>query len=183
MLQGSTSIIEFIVPGSQNDSSLIDYVKLIESAYAFSLAIGPVLGGVIVDHLSWRWCFWINGIAGTCLFVLVAVFFRQCSTHEVQCKRSIPGKLRSLDWFGLISFSGAIFCLLLALNWAGLEHAWTSITTLGLMFAFVFLLILLVFVEWIQEDRAMLPPMTLRREVLWPSLFLFCAYGTSAMVS
>ncbi|KAE9970059.1 hypothetical protein EG327_010386 [Venturia inaequalis] len=183
LLQGSTSIIEFIVPASNDNNSLIDYVKFVESAYAFSLAIGPVLAGVIVDRWDWRWCFWINGITGTCLFILVAVFFRRCSMHEVQCKGSIFAKLRSLDYLGPISSSGALLCLLLALHWAGLEHAWTSVTTLGLLFAFVFLSILLIFVEWIQEDRAMLPPMTLRREVLWSSLFLFCAYGTSAMIS
>lgn len=183
LLQGSTSIIEFIVPASNDNNSLIDYVKFVESAYAFSLAIGPVLAGVIVDRWDWRWCFWINGITGTCLFILVAVSFRRCSIHEVQCKGSIFAKLRSLDYLGPISSSGALLCLLLALHWAGLEHAWTSVTTLGLLFAFVFLSILLIFVEWIQEDRAMLPPMTLRREVLWSSLFLFCAYGTSAMVS
>lgn len=185
LLQGSTSLIEFIVPADENNDSLIDYVKFVESAYAFSLAIGPVLGGVIVDHLGWRWCFWIHGITGTCLFILFAVFFRRYSpaAHETERKHSISERLRRLDYPGLIVLSGAIFCLLLALHWAGLEHAWTSVTTLGLLFAFVFLLILLVFLEWIQEDRAMLPPMTLRREVLWSSLFLFCAWGTSAMVS
>ncbi|TID15162.1 efflux pump antibiotic resistance protein [Venturia nashicola] len=183
LLQGSTSIIEFMVPAGDINNSLIGYVRFVESAYAFSLAIGPVLAGVIVDRLDWRWCFWINAISGTCLFILVALFFRRCSTHDVQCKRSIYGKLKSLDYLGLISFSGALFCLLLALRWAGLEHAWTSVTTLGLLFAFLFLLILLVFVEWIQDDEAILPTMTLRREVLWSSLFLFCAYGNIAMIS
>ncbi|QDS74768.1 hypothetical protein FKW77_001540 [Venturia effusa] len=183
LLQGSTSIIECIIRASEDNSSLTDYIKFVESAYAFSLALGPVLGGLIVDHLGWRWCFWILGISSACLFSLVAVSFRNCPTHQVRCKRSFFARLRSVDYLGVISFSGAMFSLLLALNWAGLEHSWTSATTLGLLFAFVLLLSLLVFVEWVQEDRAMLPPMTLRRDVFWSSLCLLCAYGTSAMLS
>jgi MFS family permease len=59
LLQGSTSLLELVVTPSDTEGSLTDYIKLVESAYGFALAIGPMLGGVITDQLNWRWCFWV----------------------------------------------------------------------------------------------------------------------------
>jgi hypothetical protein len=111
------------------------------------------------------------------------ISLRSRTTEEGQHNLSIAARLKSLDYTGSISLSGAIFCFLLAVHWAGLDHAWTSFTTIGLLFGFVSLLIVFVFAEWVQESRALLPALTLRREMLWSSLFLFCAYGTISMVS
>ncbi|KAH0828866.1 MFS general substrate transporter [Lanmaoa asiatica] len=41
-----------------------------------STVAGPILGGAFTDHLTWRWCFWINLPCGAIAVLLVLVFLK-----------------------------------------------------------------------------------------------------------
>jgi hypothetical protein len=58
-LQGSTFVIRIIVALDDTSSPFTEYIRLVECAYGFALAIDPVLGGIIADSLNWRWYFWM----------------------------------------------------------------------------------------------------------------------------
>jgi EmrB/QacA subfamily drug resistance transporter len=93
------------------------YAGLMSSVFGLASVIGPLVGGGITDHLSWRWVFYVNiplGIAA--LAVLASVLpASERHTHE---KRD--------DYAGAAAIAVAIAPLLLAFSWAGTEYAWAS---------------------------------------------------------
>ncbi|OON75615.1 MFS transporter [Streptomyces tsukubensis] len=87
------------------------------------MALGPWIGGLLSDHVGWRWIFYVNLPVGLAV-VVAAVIVLRLPTHTTR---------------GPIDFLGAglaaAFCtaLLLVLEWGGTSYAWSSPTLLGLM--------------------------------------------------
>ncbi len=106
------------------------------SVWATSAVVGPLAGGVIIDHLSWAWIFWINlpiGVLAAAGFVL---FLR-----EDRAAKSQP-----IDVAGAVLFTVAVTALMMALTLAG-----NAGTTGALAWAAVFVVACALFV-W-QEGR------------------------------
>ncbi len=79
------------------------------SIWAISAVLGPVVGGVIVRHVSWSWIFWINipiGLIAACGFI---AFLHENIKHE----------RRSIDVAGAIAFTVAVVSLLIGLTEIG----------------------------------------------------------------
>src|SRR3954454_3144220 len=78
---------------------------LFSAVWGGSSLIGPALGGVLTDQLSWRWVFYV-----TVPFGVIAAWILARSFHEtVERKRVAP-----IDWAGALVLAGATFVLLLA---------------------------------------------------------------------
>ena len=108
---------------------------------AMALAIGPLVGGLIVDNINWNWIFFINvpvGIAGVVVSQLVIKESRDTS-HE-----------QSVDIPGLVTSSAGLFALTYALI-EGNSHGWSSPEILGLFAAAAVLLVTFVLVEHFQR--------------------------------
>jgi EmrB/QacA subfamily drug resistance transporter len=108
---------------------------------AMALAIGPLVGGLIVDNINWNWIFFINvpvGIAGIIVSQLVIKESRDTS-HE-----------QSVDLPGLITSSAGLFALTYALI-EGNRHGWTSPEIVGLFSAAALLLVGFVVLERYQR--------------------------------
>jgi EmrB/QacA subfamily drug resistance transporter len=99
-------------------------------------AIGPTLGGYLVEYVDWRLIFYINvpvGIIGAVAAALVLPKFP-----------GVPG--RRFDVLGFVTIAGGLFALLLALS-EGESWGWDSYRILGLFTASVLLLTLFVVIE------------------------------------
>lgn len=73
-------------------------------------------------------------------------------------QKPIKVKLQSLDALGLTLFAGSITMLLLALQWGGVEYAWSSSTVVGLLVGFGVVLILFIFWTVRRGEAALIPP-------------------------
>jgi EmrB/QacA subfamily drug resistance transporter len=77
-----------------------------------ALAIGPLIGGALVDGLAWEWAFWINLPLGFALVVLA----------RSRIPESLDPAAQPTDWLGAALFTGGAFLLVLALiqsvSWA-----------------------------------------------------------------
>lgn len=101
-------------------------------------ALGPLIGGVLVDHAGWEWIFLVNLPIGA---VVIA------AATGIREPGRVPGAGRaSLDVAGLVTVSGSLFCLNLALI-NGQSWGWTSGREIGLFAGAVALLSAFLAVE------------------------------------
>jgi len=96
-------------------------------------ALGPIIGGIIIEHLSWRWCFYVNVPVG-----VIAVLFGARFLHEYRVEDAgsfdIPGFLLAGSGFGL-----TMFALMEGAHegWTSSIVASTGLVGLALLVAFV----------------------------------------------
>jgi EmrB/QacA subfamily drug resistance transporter len=147
LMVGAQAIIADIVPPRERGR----YMGLIGSVFAVASVAGPLLGGFLVDNLSWRWVFYVNMPVGALAVAIVAL---RLHLHT-------PPTRHRIDYLGAGLLTGGVGSLVLLTTWGGNQYAWGSATIVGLAIAGVALLALFV---W-QERRAAEPllPLTLFR--------------------
>src|SRR5580704_2605475 len=79
--------------------------------------LGPVLGGLLTDHLHWSLIFWINLPLGAVALIMTERALRQLPRHE---------RPHQLDMIGAALMVGAAISLMLALSWGGTHDPWSS---------------------------------------------------------
>jgi multidrug resistance protein len=84
------------------------YQAYMSGVWATASVGGPVLGGFFVDHLSWRWVFWINLPLGIAAFVLC---------RRALARLATPRSHRRIDYLGAVLLTLAVADLLLLVTW------------------------------------------------------------------
>jgi len=152
------------------------YIGFITSLFTISAVVGPLLGGVIVDHTSWRWIFLVNVPIG-----IVALLVTSSALRVPFVRHS-----HKIDFAGSAMLVVAVSALVLAMAWTGESYGWTSAVTIGLL-AIAFVLAF-VFVKWEQHAAEPIVPMHLFEvktiRMIVPIMFLAgtVMYGASAFV-
>ena len=98
------------------------YTGYIVAVFAVTSVVGPVLGGLFVDHLTWRWIFYVNvPLGGIALVVTSRALDLPFVVHR-----------RRIDFEGAALLVAGVTGLLLALVWGGDQYPWGSGTIIGL---------------------------------------------------
>ncbi|MGW0804060.1 MFS transporter [Nonomuraea sp. NPDC002799] len=137
------------------------YQGFFGAVFAVSSIVGPLLGGLFVDHLSWHWVFYVNlPLGAVALFVVVAVL----PSDDTRTKHRI-------DYAGVVLLGGATSCLVLITTWGGTMYAWTDPVILALAVA-----ALVLVAAWVVVERRAAEP------VLPLGLFRHRAFTMSSVV-
>jgi EmrB/QacA subfamily drug resistance transporter len=100
------------------------YQGLFGAVFGTASVLGPWLGGLLTDNLSWRWVFYVNLPVG--LVALSFIIFQMPAL-----KPKLERKVR-IDWWGSLALLVAVVPLLLALSLGGQEYPWGSWQVIGL---------------------------------------------------
>ncbi|KAI1342224.1 major facilitator superfamily domain-containing protein [Xylariaceae sp. FL0016] len=99
------------------------YMGGLWSVITLGTALGPFIGGAIVDSTTWRWVFYLNlpigGVALLCHFVFLRVNYDR--------ETSIWVRLKRIDYVGNLILMGSVAAVLLALSWGGTLYPWRSV--------------------------------------------------------
>ena len=130
-------------------------IGLISATFGIGGGIGLVAAGVIVDHLSWEWIFWI-GLIVTLLALVATLLFVPESPIKVPAK---------IDWTGAALLSVGLGALLLGIS-QGPRWGWASGRVLGL-----FAVAVVAFVAWVRFELRVPEPLVdmrmMRRRAVW----------------
>jgi EmrB/QacA subfamily drug resistance transporter len=152
------------------------YQGLIGAVFAAASIIGPVVGGFIVDHGTWRWIFYVNlPVGGLALVVISATMPRRAVRAE-----------HSVDWLGAAVLAAGTAALMLGLVWGGREYPWGSAQVVGALVASVVLLGLFGLIERRVKEPILpfhlLRNRTVASSVACVSLVGMAMFGTIAFV-
>ncbi|MFD2348708.1 MDR family MFS transporter [Nonomuraea ferruginea] len=137
------------------------YQGFFGAVFAVSSVVGPLVGGLFVDHLSWHWVFYVNlPLGAVALLVITAALpgDRQRARHTI-------------DYAGVVLLGGATSCLVLIATWGGTVYPWADPVIVGLAVAAVVML-----AGWVAAERRA------REPVLPLALFRNQAFAASSVV-
>ena len=151
------------------------------AAFGVAATMGPIIGGALATHASWRWVFWINLPCGLFSVIVVALLLwvPQPAAEKGKRKRM---QFLDLDPLGFLLFAPSIIALLLALQWGGSTYAWGSPRIITLLVVFGVLFVAFVGVQLWQYDRATVPPRIMRQRSIAAGFFFSLCVGGSLML-
>ncbi|MET3984387.1 MDR family MFS transporter [Streptomyces sp. PvR034] len=140
----SMALIADVVPLRERGK----YQGAIGAVFGVATVIGPLLGGLFTDHLSWRWAFYVN--------VPIAVLVVLAAARTIPSVRS--GARPAIDYLGIALVAIGSSALILGTSWGGNEYAWSSPAIIGLFAGGVVALALFC----LAETRAAEPMLPMR---------------------
>jgi EmrB/QacA subfamily drug resistance transporter len=158
LMVGAQAVMADVLPPRERGR----YSGYFGAVFGVTSIAGPLIGGFLVDHASWRWVFYVNLPLGIIALVVISVVLKT-PVEKVQ---------HTIDYLGSALLAGAVTCIVLLTTWGGNTYAWGSGTILTMAVAAVALLIAFI----VTEQRAAEPvmPLTLFRKRVF---VVACAVG------
>ncbi|KAM7199187.1 Major facilitator superfamily domain containing protein [Rhypophila sp. PSN 637] len=149
---GMTIIGQLIISDLVSPREVPKYVGYLFGALGLGTAIGPFLGGLIVQRTSWRWVFYLNLPIGGLTLIMQYLLLRHLSYSRTF---TFAQKLKRIDLLGNFFIIASTSLTLIALSWGGATYPWTSAPVLCLLIVGILGLILSMFYEayspWVVE--------------------------------
>ncbi|PVV03228.1 hypothetical protein BB560_002305 [Smittium megazygosporum] len=150
------------------------YNGIVGISFGLACVIGPLLGGVLTDKLSYKWCFLINLPLG--IVAAVFIYFLVITKDPVGTMKE---RMDRLNYIGALLLIGGLVMVLLGLNFGGNEHKWVSATVLCLIIIGLAVLVAYVIYDDKYAKEAILPLRLFPIRNVWTSIIESFGVGFS----
>jgi len=148
------------------------WMGLMSGVFASASVLGPLIGGALTDHASWRWVFYVNiPLGGVALTVLL-----------LGMPNIRPNRDARLDYRGIVILLATVVPLLLALSWAGSRYDWASTQIIGLLSWAIAGIGIFTYVE-LRSNDPLLPMYLFKNRVFLVSALVTLVSGFAMMGS
>ncbi|MFC8591879.1 MDR family MFS transporter [Streptomyces atroolivaceus] len=130
------------------------YQGAIGAVFGVATVVGPLLGGLFTDHLTWRWAFYVN--------VPIAIVVVIAAARNIPSVRAAGRPV--IDYLGIALVALGASALILGTSWGGNEYAWGSPVIIALFVGGLVALALFCLVET-RAKEPMLPMRLFRNPV------------------
>nr|B3FWS2.1 RecName: Full=Efflux pump hmp6; AltName: Full=Hypothemycin biosynthesis cluster protein hpm6 [Hypomyces subiculosus]ACD39756.1 major facilitator superfamily transporter [Hypomyces subiculosus]ACD39765.1 major facilitator superfamily transporter [Hypomyces subiculosus] len=172
---GAFSGALIIVIHSVQAEKRAQYSGMIVGMYGLASVAAPLIGGAFTDHVTWRWCFYINLPCGGVAIAGLLFFFH--SPPQAAVKETAAGlwaKIAKFDPFGTFFFLCSMICLLLALQMGGSTYPFTDARIIVLLVLFGLLLVAFIVVQFFDKNATIPPRVMKNRSVAFGMIYMFC---------
>jgi MFS family permease len=174
---GALIIIAYSIPLRQRPT----YIGIVGSTWAIASVAGPVMGGILTQKLTWRWCFYINLPIGAVTVLCIILFF-----HSPKVQKSMAigvfERAKQFDVIGCLVLVSAVVSLLLALQWGGSKYPWGNGRVIGLLVTFGILVIAFIGIQLWMWDNATIPPRILKNRSMLAGVAYSSVFGGSFFI-
>lgn len=134
---GLTALVQVVIATMVSPRERGRYSGYIGAVFALATVSGPLVGGLLVDSVGWRWCFFAGLPVALLAFVVL-----QKTLHLPVIKREVH-----IDYLGATLLMGGVSLLLVWISLAGNQFAWASGTSIGLVIAGIVVIVAAITVE------------------------------------
>ncbi|KAI8940160.1 hypothetical protein NX059_003869 [Plenodomus lindquistii] len=128
------------------------YFGMVGGVWALASSLGPVVGGLFTQKVSWRWCFYINLPFDGVAFLIILLLL------DIKTPKTPLGQgLKAVDWLGSLAMVGGVIMFLLGLEFGGISHPWKSATVLCLLIFGVVVIGIFFLIEWRVAPYPLMP--------------------------
>lgn len=152
LLSGTYTIVGVVLPPERRPM----FTGVLGVMFGITCVIGPLLGGVFTDNLTWRWCFYINLPLGGAVALTLLISMKP-PKNTARAGMSWTEVILQMDPLGVALLLSAMLCILLALQWGGIERPWNSASVIGTLIGFVLLVAAFLADQYFMKERAAYP--------------------------
>jgi EmrB/QacA subfamily drug resistance transporter len=152
LMIGAQTIMAEIVSARERGK----YMSVMGPMIGVATVLGPLLGGFLTQHVSWRWIFYINVPIGIAAFIVTTIVLKLPKTGQRPSSR--------VDYKGAAFMALGVAALVLVLNWGGTRYDWVSAPILILAAAAVVFIPLWLWTER-RAEQPILPLQLFRDKV------------------
>src|SRR6478672_3536478 len=134
---GLTALVQVVIASMVSPRERGRYSGYIGAVFALATVSGPLIGGLVVDTIGWRWCFFVGIPVAALAFVVL-----QKTLHLPVVKREVH-----IDYLGATLLVAGVSFLLVWVSLAGNQFDWISGASGGLVAAGFAVLVAAIYVE------------------------------------